>query len=307
MNNNKLAIVVPYYKLTYFEDVLQSLLKQTDSRYNLYIGNDCSPENPDFLIKKYSNIISNYKKFDTNIGGQQLTKQWERCIDELIQNEEWIMLLCDDDILDNNAVCEFYNLIDNKPINENVIKYATRIVNEDNSQILSEHTNNDYENSLEYLTQKILNRKRSTLSEHIFKSETYRKIRFKEFELAFGSDDVAWVDFTNGENYICINNAFVNYRKSVLSISNNQDNILKSRKIKGIIDSYTYILKNYYKKMSPYQRKVVCKRVYQYNRSLYTNKLLDQLKYIFKMFTFVGFKETVNIVRTNKSYYENPD
>lgn len=59
--------------------------------------------------------------------------------------------------------------------------------------------------------------------------------------------------------------------------------------------------------MSPYQRKVVCKRVYQYNRSLYTNKLLDQLKYIFKMFTFVGFKETVNIVRTNKSYYENPD
>lgn len=163
MNNNKLAIVVPYYKLTYFEDVLQSLLKQTDSRYNLYIGNDCSPENPDFLIKKYSNIISNYKKFDTNIGGQQLTKQWERCIDELIQNEEWIMLLCDDDILDNNAVCEFYNLIDNKPINENVIKYATRIVNEDNSQILSEHTNNDYENSLEYLTQKILNRKRTYL------------------------------------------------------------------------------------------------------------------------------------------------
>lgn len=153
--NNKLAIVIPYYKLTYLEETLISLKNQTDQRFNLYIGDDCSPENPSELIEKYSDIIKIYKRFDTNIGGMYLTKQWERCIDNLVEDEEWIMLLCDDDLLDVNIVEEFYNLISNRPsLNENVIKYATRIVNEDGSKILSENINNNLENSIHYLVKK---------------------------------------------------------------------------------------------------------------------------------------------------------
>ncbi|MFV0140406.1 glycosyltransferase [Empedobacter falsenii] len=307
MSEIKLAIVIPYYKLTFFEETLISLQNQSNQNFNLYIGDDSSPENPSELIDKYSSIITKYKRYDTNIGGKYLTKQWERCIDDLTENEEWIMLLCDDDYLDLIVVEEFYKLINEGKVTENVIKYATRIVNEEGTEIVSEHVNNNYENSINFLIQKILNYKRSTLSEHIFKNDIYKLNRFKEFELAFGSDDVAWVDFTNGNNFICINNSFINYRKSVLSISNNQDNILKKRKMEGIISAYTYILKTYHIKMNLYQKKVLSKKVYQNNRALYRKLSPSQLKLFLLLIRIIGIKETINVIRTNKYYYEKPD
>lgn len=37
-----LAIVIPYYKYTFFEATLISLKNQTDKRFNVYVGNDAS-------------------------------------------------------------------------------------------------------------------------------------------------------------------------------------------------------------------------------------------------------------------------
>ena len=84
MDKPKLAIVIPYYKLTYFEATLKSLVNQTNKNFSVYIGNDNSPEDPQDLIDKYSEIITSYKKFETNLGGEFLTKQWERCIDTMV-------------------------------------------------------------------------------------------------------------------------------------------------------------------------------------------------------------------------------
>lgn len=41
-----LAIIIPYYKLAFFEENLQSLSNQTDQRFKVYIGDDASPETP---------------------------------------------------------------------------------------------------------------------------------------------------------------------------------------------------------------------------------------------------------------------
>jgi len=35
-----LAIVIPYYKRTFFEETLQSLANQTDKRFQVYVGDD---------------------------------------------------------------------------------------------------------------------------------------------------------------------------------------------------------------------------------------------------------------------------
>jgi hypothetical protein len=39
-----LAIVIPYYKIRFFEATLQSVAIQTDKRFKVYIGNDASDE-----------------------------------------------------------------------------------------------------------------------------------------------------------------------------------------------------------------------------------------------------------------------
>lgn len=302
MSKNKLAIVIPYYKITYFEDTLKSLSNQTNKNFSLYIGNDNSPENPQILIEKYSNIITNYLDFESNIGGFSLTKQWERCIDNLVQDEEWIMILCDDDLVDERVVEKFYDL--NNLDKYNLIKYATKVVDEKAINVLGIYLNNEIENSINYITNKIINKKRSTLSEHIFNKKVYEKFKFKDFELAFGSDDVAWVEFTNGGQILCINDAFVYYRKSILSISINPDKALKSKKMKGIISSYKYILLKYYKLMTIEQKEIFLSCIYFYNRALNRSNILSQFEIIIIILKILGLKKCIKIILNNRNYYE---
>ena len=103
-----LAIIIPYYKITFFEATLQSLLSQTDNRFKVYIGDDASIESPLVLLEKYQNRIDfNYNRFQVNYGSFSLVKQWNRCL-EMINDEEWVMFLGDDDVLQNNVVSEFF-------------------------------------------------------------------------------------------------------------------------------------------------------------------------------------------------------
>src|SRR5690606_15031003 len=100
---------------------------------NLYIGNDNSADDPTEFIEKYRNIVKKYEKFESNLGGKHLAKQWERCIDKLTEDEEWIMLLCDDDTISINYVEKFYENLEFVETNRiSTIKYRSRIVDENN-------------------------------------------------------------------------------------------------------------------------------------------------------------------------------
>jgi glycosyltransferase involved in cell wall biosynthesis len=70
-----LAIIIPYYKLTFFEATLQSLAHQIDKRFKVYIGDDASPEDPSELLEKYQGKFDFvYHRFDSNLGGISLTQ-----------------------------------------------------------------------------------------------------------------------------------------------------------------------------------------------------------------------------------------
>src|SRR5665647_1577360 len=93
-----LAIVIPCYHIKFFDKTLESLSNQTDKRFTVYIGDDNSPNNPEELILKFaSGLTLKYVKFEENWGSHSLVKQFERCID-LLQDEQWIMILGDDDV-----------------------------------------------------------------------------------------------------------------------------------------------------------------------------------------------------------------
>ena len=106
---NKLAIVIPYFKFDKFEETLNSLDRQTNNNFNVYIGDDASPYSPESLINKFdfSNRLI-YQRFNENLGKISLTSQWERCLKLVSGGENWIMILCDDDVLADNCVSEFY-------------------------------------------------------------------------------------------------------------------------------------------------------------------------------------------------------
>lgn len=54
---NQLAIVILFFKIFYFENLLLSLVAQTDKRFNLYIGDDSSPHDIEDVIRQYNNVL----------------------------------------------------------------------------------------------------------------------------------------------------------------------------------------------------------------------------------------------------------
>lgn len=257
-----LAIVIPYYKINFFEETLESLVCQTDKRFKVYIGDDASPEDPSYLIAKYKYKFEfKYNKFNTNLGSSSLVKQWHRCID-MIQDERWIMILGDDDFLSENVVEEFYK---NEEFynNTNVIRFASCKINEKTERISDVYKNPKIELATDFLFRKT----RSSLSEHIFKKNKVDEIRFKNFPLAWFSDVLAIMEFADFKNIFSINEAIVYVRISNISISGSKNNeVLKA---KATFEFYFYLLS---KKASYFSEIQIIELLNKFKRVYFNNK-----------------------------------
>ena len=238
-----LAIIIPYYKLTYFEATLKSLANQSDKRFKVYVGDDASPEDCTPLIAKYKTHFDlEYHRFETNFGGSNLTQQWKRCMD-LSKDEQWLMILGDDDVLDENVVASFYE--DLNEINSNecqVIRFASRYIDENQKPLkgYSDYFNPKLEKAEDSFYRNFLGQSRSSLSEHIFSKSTYLKFGFHNYPLAWHSDDRAWLEFADKKPIYSINDAFIEVRVTAESITGKKDN--EALKQKAKIQFYEFIV-----------------------------------------------------------------
>ncbi|MDQ8013044.1 MAG: glycosyltransferase [Flavobacterium nitrogenifigens] len=222
--------MIPYFKLSFFKFTLDSLAAQTDKRFAVYIGDDASSENPNELLEKYKGLFNfKYQYFEKNLGSDSLVMQWNRCI-ALTENEEWIMILGDDDILSKNVVGDFYKNIDEiKSINSSVIRFSSGRIDEFNN-LTSEifyHPKTEKPSNFYYRRHKGLTR--SSLSEHIFSKKQYLQFGFRNYPLAWHSDDIAWIDFSDNNIIFNINSSIVYVRVSTLSITGQDRNVEKKK------------------------------------------------------------------------------
>ena len=237
-----LAIVIPYFKITFFEATLNSLANQTSKKFKVYIGDDASPESPLYLLEKFKNKFDfEYKAFDKNLGSISLVQQWERCMN-LVQEEEWLMILGDDDLLEPDFVASFYdNLGEIEKLKINVIRFATMVIDENGNKVTPVYEHPKLEKATDFYQRKFTNLTRSSLSEYIFRKEILIKIKFKDFPLAWFSDLLAVLEVSFFNVIFTINESVVSFRHSNLNISSDS----KSHKIKNLaaFEFYYYLLK----------------------------------------------------------------
>jgi len=236
-----LAIVVPYYKLTFFESALNSLANQTDKRFKVYIGDDASHEDPFVLLENYNTQFDfEYHRFQKNLGSVSLVQQWQRCISR-IKDEEWLLVLGDDDVLQDNFVAAFYEKL--QEINDlkvNVIRYATIVIDENGEEISKLHTHPKLETSVDFLMRKLKGGTRSSLSEFIFRRKEFDTVKFKDLPLAWFSDYLAVLEVSNFSLLYTINNSIVYFRHSDLNITTRRDNL--KLKNAATFNYYYYLL-----------------------------------------------------------------
>ena len=237
-----LAIVIPAYKQDFLEASIESIANQSNKDFTLYIGDDCSPYDLFDIVKPYVNKIPiAYKRFNENIGGNDLVAQWERCID-LVRDEEWIWLFSDDDLMDMKCVEDFYTSLKRYP-DFDLFHFNVEIVDEADKVIDKFYSFPEISTAEEFILGKLQMFDYSTVVEFIFrKSHFYDLGRFQRFDLAWCSDDATWIKLSKGNGIRSIGNSKVYWRKSMLNISfNDRDKDIILRKLRAQVEFTQWI------------------------------------------------------------------
>lgn len=292
-----LAIIIPYYKITFFEETLESLASQTDKRFKVYIGDDASPEEPLHLLEKYKGKFDFiYHRFETNLGGTALSQQWDRCI-ALAENEEWIMILGDDDYLSASVVASWYEkneVFNNK---SNVIRFATKIVNEKVGKTTEIYCQPEWENAADAYFRKLKRLTRSSLSEYIFLKESYIKNGFTNYPLAWPSDDKAWIDFSENKPIYSINDAIVFVRISNSSITGKQSNM--EEKSEAIIQFLKDLI---LKKTDSFTKKQLIELLLEFEKEIKKNRKLVLKEWLFLLPLYCKYFELISFLKYSRRF-----
>ena len=220
------AIVIPYYRITFFEATLRSLATQSDTRFKVYVGDDASPKSPDELLENYRGKFDfDYFRFEENLGSTSLVKQWERCL-ALVGDEEWVMILGDDDVLDIGCVEKLhFHLQEENAGNYNVIRFASYIIDAEGSLQSPLYIHPSTEKSTDFLLRKLNGQTRSSLGEYVFRKSVLDRTGFYDFPLAWHSDEMVILQCSDFGKIFSINDAAVYIRESDESISGKQNNM----------------------------------------------------------------------------------
>lgn len=298
---NQLAIIIPAYKIDFFERTLQSLADQTCKDFTVYVGDDCSPADFKGLIEKYQNQLDiHYTKFETNMGGKDLVAQWERCVD-LSQGEPWLWLFSDDDELEPNCVECFYKTINNTDAQSNVYHFGTFVI-DDKSDIVRKSP--EYPQSLygyDYYKKKMLVKIDSFVVENIFRRSVYRRNNgFAKFDMAWGADTASWVIFAGDQPIQTIHGACVRWRQSDLNITPNTSKDVLIRKLNALLNFLQWSFDQFKNKRSIklFNFIFTIKRFHYYAKGLEVSQVSSISKnYLMNNFGSFGYKSIIFLTR----------
>jgi hypothetical protein len=209
-----------------------------------------------------------YKKFEDNLGKKSLSNHWDRCID-LSNNEEWIMILGDDDSYSSNLIESFYQLNDSVKSKTNIIRFAKQNIFIDKDEIVDVQYNPEYESASDSYYRRITGQTTSTLSEYAFKREVYEKYGFYNYQMAWQTDNRAWLEFAENKPIYSINSAVVSVICSSESITGSK--AYSKEKRKANLDFYKFLI---IEKLKLFKKHQAIRILHKYENEIkYKNKM----------------------------------
>lgn len=242
IEKNRLAVVIPAYKLTYFNETLESLANQECKDFVLYIGDDASPEDLKSVVDRHRgriNIV--YRRFEENLGGKDLVAHWERCI-ALTQGEEWIWLFSDDDIMEPSCVKNFFGCL-MQVCSSDLFHFNLKIIDNEGDVTKECNPYPEYMSVSDFFDRRIGFKINSAIVEYIFSRQAYeREGGFKKNDMAWCTDDASWIRMGRKTGILTIPGSTVSWRNGGLNISSNvKDRKVVLRKLKANVEHINWV------------------------------------------------------------------
>jgi glycosyltransferase involved in cell wall biosynthesis len=232
--NPNLAVVIPAFKADFLARTLESLLRQTDQRFSIYVCDDASAED----IKSITQSVlgarpHTYKRFENNLGSASIAKQWDRCV--ALTREPWIWLFSDDDLMDAGCVEAFYRFLDTEGDVTDVLRFDGWIIDEnDKISQLFPH-NFDKESWLEFAYGCLIGWRSSFMQQLVFRRSALEEAGgFLDLPLGLASDDAAIIAVGRRRSLRRVPGARVYWRHSRKNIMPDVSLKVRKKKLRAV-------------------------------------------------------------------------
>jgi glycosyltransferase involved in cell wall biosynthesis len=220
----RLSIVIPYFKKRFFPEALGSLTRQTSREFEIFVGDDASPDAPaEILRQSAGDLAVKYKRFPDNLGRSSLARQWNRCVQET--DSEWVWLFSDDDLADPSCVASFLRELDHEP-KYDLYRFEKGVVDDDGVERFHRVEVPAVESAEELALSRFSESRSITVPEHIFSRKAFdREGGFVDFPLAWCTDDATWAAFARITGVRTIGGGRVLWRNGQFNLSAPDQNI----------------------------------------------------------------------------------
>ncbi len=182
----EISFVLPAYKPQFLKQAIDSIQSQTFNNWELVIIDDCSPYDLVSIVNGYSDSRISYFRNSSNIGGSNLVRQWNHCLE--FATGEWVVLAADDDIYAPEFAEHVHNLALAHP-NVDLIRSRVHLVVNDFRKEWKDGTFPEIIDKQEYLNNWIDNKAFVCIGNYAFRRTRLIEIGgFVDFPCAFNSD-----------------------------------------------------------------------------------------------------------------------
>jgi glycosyltransferase involved in cell wall biosynthesis len=242
-----LAIIIPAYKSAFLREVLDSIVSQTCREFQVYIGDDASPEKIDEIVHEYSKVLPiNYRRFEKNMGRTSLVKHWDRCI--RMSHEPWVWLFSDDDLMSTECVESFLQELLLSDGRHNLYRFNTTSIDQAASVLSENPQHPQNETGADFIVARLRGGRTSTAQELIFSRTAWECAGgFPDFPLAWASDDAFIATLGSDKPIRTIPGARVKWRLSGKNISTDNSFATAIQKLRAsceFVEWATGFLKN---------------------------------------------------------------
>ena len=183
------TIVIPAYKRKWLNEAIQSALAQDYSNIELIIVDDHSPQNLKEVVEPYlvDKRVSYYFN-EVNVGKESVAINWNKCLEYV--RGEFFVLLCDDDVLMPNFVSTLLKLAQKYP-QCNIFHGSRALYHENTGTTEVLESWSEYESFEEFVKAKLEVKRKHTITEFLYRSESIVAEKYKVFPVAYFSDDAS--------------------------------------------------------------------------------------------------------------------
>lgn len=214
----ELAVVIPAFKTDFLAQTLESLLRQTDQRFNIYICDDASPADIESITRSVLGTRPHtYKRFEKNVGSTALAKHWNRCV--ALAHEPWIWLFSDDDLIDPGCVEAFYRFLETEGETTDIFRFDGWIVDQNDNIIELFPHNLDKESWLEFTYGCLMGWRNSFMQQLVFRRSALEEAGgFLDLPLGFATDHATIIAIGRRRSVRRVPGACVYWRHSLENI-----------------------------------------------------------------------------------------